>query len=855
MAAGRRRRLLPAWGACVLALAAAPARAQDFPLDDPPVLAGVTGYDLSVPRPDEVLGRKIGTAHSRPEEIVRYFDAVAAASERVRVARHGRTHEGRELLHAVIARPDRLARIDEVRTRNLRLGLAPAETGDEALAAMPAVVFLAYSVHGNEASGSEAAMLALYHLAAGRGPAVEAALENLVIVLDPMLNPDGRDRFVDWVNGNRGAAPVPDPQDREHREPWPGGRTNHYGFDLNRDWLAATQPESRGRLALYHAWRPQVLADFHEMGSGSTFFFQPGVPERVNPATPERARELTERIAAYHAAAFDRLGQPYFSGESFDDYFYGKGSTYPDLNGAVGILFEQASSRALAVETERGTLRYARTIRNQFTASLSTLEAAVALRRDLLAHQRDFYREAAAGQGAWLIDGRASPERGAELVALLERHGIRVHELAGPVEAEGRRFSPGAAWVAPVGQPQGRLLDAVMERTREVPDSIFYDVSAWTLPLAHDIDAVRVGNLARARLGEATSARSREEAAPATERGGVGWLLPWGERSAARALARWLEAGLEARVVADSFRARTERGDLAFPAGTIFLSGPSRPGPAVAIDVSAVLDSVVAVDGAAPVAALSAATPSGPDLGGPSALVLARPRVALLVGAGIPVGRSGEVWHLLSLETGIPVSRIEAERIDDADLERYDVLIVPGGSPGASATAALAERVRAGARLLVLGSAVSWAVREGWLELEERPFDLDSLATSRSWSDLSRFRAAQSVPGTILELRLDPTHPMAWGIGPRLPVMVSNGPFFGPSPSPGVTIGRFSDPPVLSGWLSRARAEQAAGAAAVTVARLGRGRVVGIHADPAFRAAWPGTARLVWNAVLLAAAY
>jgi hypothetical protein len=825
------------------------APAQELPLEDEILLPGVTGYDPSVPRPETVLGRGVGTIHSRPEEVVRYFEAVAGASDRVKVERHGLTPEGRPLLHAIVARPEVLARIDETRTANLRLSLAPDDVSDDALASMPVVVLLAYSVHGNEASGSEAAMLVLYHLAAGRGPGVETVLDDLVVVVDPMLNPDGRDRFVDWVNGNRGEVLVTDPQDREHREPWPGGRTNHYGFDLNRDWLAATQPESRARLTLYHAWRPQVVGDFHEMGSGSTFFFQPGVPERVNPATPERNQELTARIAEYHAAALDRLGQPYYSGESFDDYFYGKGSTYPDLNGAVGILFEQASSRARAVETDRGLLRYERTIRNQFAASLSTLEAAVALRPELLSHQRDFYREAAAGGGAWLIDGRRSRQRGAALVELLERHGIRVYELARRVDAGGRRFEPDSAWVAPIGQPQGRLLDAAMQTTEAAPDSVFYDVSAFTLPLAYDVDAVRTSALQAAWLGDLAGAAEAPQggAPPGT---GVGWLLPWGERSSARALARWLRAGLEARVVSDSFRARTAIGDVSFPAGAVFLGLPSRPGPGRAVDPAVVIDSIVLVDGAEPLAVLSTATPAGPDLGGPSARLLAVPRVALLVGDGVSASRAGDIWYTLSLETGIPVSRIDLASLPDTDLARYDVLILAGGSPGSEATTALAERARTGARLLVLGSAVRWAVREGLLSLNERPFDLDSLAASRAWSDLGLLRAAQDSPGTILDLRLDPTHPLAWGVGDRLPVMVSSGPFFAPSAEPGSTVGRFADVPVLSGWLSRARTEQAAGAAAVTVSRLGQGRVVGIQSDPAFRAAWPGSARLLWNAVL-----
>lgn len=830
------------------------ARGQELPLDDRFVIEGLSAYDPSVPRPEDVLGRRVGEAHSRPEEIVRYFDAVDAASDRVLVRRHGRTHEGRELLHAVVARPEALTRLEQIRAANLDISLAPDDASDGKLAAMPAIVFLSYSVHGNEASGSEASLLALYHLAAGRGPTVDSVLDNLVVVIDPMLNPDGRDRFVDWVNGNRGSVPVADPRDREHREPWPGGRGNHYWFDLNRDWLAATQPESRARLALYHAWRPHVLADFHEMGSGSTFFFQPGVPARVNPATPERNRDLTSRIAAFHAAAFDRLGQAYFSEETFDDYFYGKGSTYPDLNGAVGILFEQASSRALQVETDRGTLSYPRTIRNQVVATLSTLEAAVALRADLLGHQREFYAQAAATDGAWLIDGRRSPGRGRDIVTLLGRHGIRVHALADPVSAGDLRFKPDSAWVVPIGQPQGRLLDAVMRRAEEFPDSVFYDVSTWTLPLAYDLDVARVARVPSRALGAPVDATAEGDPADAPSRDAVGWLLPWGEAPSARAVSRWLRAGLEARVVGRPFVARGERGPERWPAGTVLLAPPSRT-ERDAATLAAVLDSVVRRDGAAPVAVTSTSTPEGPDLGGPSAHELAAPRVALLTGEGISSGRAGEIWHLLSEETGVPVSLLDAGQIEEGDLRRYDVLLVPGGVPGREATEAIAERVRDGARLVALGSAVRWAVREGWLELEERPFDVDSLSGSRPWSDLGLARAAHDVPGTILELRLDPTHPLAWGIGEALPVMVSNGPFYDPAKAPGATVGRFADAPRLSGWLSEARVRQAAGAAAVTVGRLVRGRVVGIHADPAFRGSWPGSARLVWNAVLFAPAY
>ncbi len=238
---------------------------------------GVT-YNESVPRPEEILGYVVGTRHTEPYRVVEYFRVLAETNDRVTVAEHGRTHEDRPLIHAVVTSPRNHARLEDIRDANRALSDAPASLGPGDLEIMPAVVVLGYSVHGNEASGTEAALLTLYHLAAGSGQEIASLLDSLVILIDPMLNPDGRDRFVDWVNRNRGATHTADPQDREHREPWPGGRTNHYWVDLNRDWLPARQPETRARLELYHEWRPQLVADFHEMGGDATYFFQPGIP-------------------------------------------------------------------------------------------------------------------------------------------------------------------------------------------------------------------------------------------------------------------------------------------------------------------------------------------------------------------------------------------------------------------------------------------------------------------------------------------------------------------------------------------------------------------------------------------------
>ena len=339
-----------------------------------PIDISETTFNKSIPKPIDVFNHYLGEQHTRTDQIIEYFYAVANKSNRVVVENHGTTHEGRKLIHAIITSDENQNKLDEILKNNRNISLNPGKISKNTIKKMPVVAYFGYSIHGDEASGSEAAILLLYHLSAGSSISIRNYLNNVVLIIDPMLNPDGRDRFVNWVNGNRGHIPTVDINDREHNQPWPRGRTNHYLFDLNRDWLPATQPESKARLDLYYKWRPQIVVDFHEMGRNRTYFFQPGIPSRNNPNTPKNVFYLTNQLAEYHAEALNNIGSLYYSKQSFDDFYYGKGSTFPDITGAIGILFEQASSRALKTTTSSGELNYAFTIKNHFNASMGTLE-------------------------------------------------------------------------------------------------------------------------------------------------------------------------------------------------------------------------------------------------------------------------------------------------------------------------------------------------------------------------------------------------------------------------------------------------------------------------------------------------
>jgi hypothetical protein len=356
-------------------------------------VADTSQYDPAIPTPQQFFGFQVGEWHLSPEQLHTYLERLDALSDRIAIRSMGGTVEQRPILLLVVTDPEHHRNLERIRQEHLRLSDPAAGTPD--VERMPVFVWMGYSVHGNEASGSNAAALVAYHLAASRSAETEDQLRNAVVLLNPAINPDGMQRFASWVNANRGQHVVSTPSSREHLEPWPGGRGNHYWFDLNRDWMPVVHPESRARIDAYYEWRPNLLTDHHEMGSDATFFFQPGVPSRNHPLAPRGVLVLTTRLASFHAEALDTIGSLYYARESFDDFYVGKGSSYPDMTGAVGILFEQASSRGHAHDTQSGVLTFPFAIRNQFVTSLSSLRGAVAMRKEFLQHQR----QAAAREG------------------------------------------------------------------------------------------------------------------------------------------------------------------------------------------------------------------------------------------------------------------------------------------------------------------------------------------------------------------------------------------------------------------------------------------------------------------------
>jgi hypothetical protein len=847
--------------ACILAaltLVAGSTSAQNLPLSiDTPLPAGTT-YDASIPTPQGVFGHEIGTRHTEPHQVVEYFRALAALSPRVELVEWGYTYEGRRLIHAVVTSETNQRRIEDIRRANLRLSDDPGGVSNSDIASMPAVALMGYSVHGNEASGTEAALLLLYHLAAGSGPSVDAILDNTVVIIDPLFNPDGRARFTNWVNRNRGTVSVADPNHLEHNEPWPGGRTNHYWFDLNRDWLPIVHPESEHRIETFHHWRPQVLTDFHEMGSEATYFFQPGIPSRTNPHTPAINQTLTARIGDYHARALDQIGALYYTRESFDDFYYGKGSTYPDVQGSVGILFEQASSRAIARETGRGILTYAHSVRNQFLTSLSTLDATVSLREDLLRYQRDTYAGAPriAAEStikAFVFDSAEKPVAAAKLAELLGKHRVHVHRLARDLDLSGQRFRAGDSFIVPVDQPQAALIRGTMERMKEFEDSLFYDVSTWTLPLAYGLRHGELTRNAAPYVGERLTGDFRPRGELVGGQSPYAYAIEWGTHYAPRALYRLLDSGVQARLstAPGSYTFGGRRVDL--DRGTIVV--PVQQFGVPEAQVHEMIRTMVAEDYVRVHAMPTGLAIHGPDLGSRGTNLIDLPSIALIVGQGTFANAAGEAWHLLDRRLNIPVTLLESSRISPEALLRYNTILMTGGSYGEISSDALLDWVRSGGRLIASSSAVDWVVRNGLVELTAREVNVDSLVARASFEDLSAARGAHAIGGSIFEVTLDATHPIAYGYGSTVPVFRQGTTFYDVSDTPGTTVGRYSQDPLVSGYISAPRLESSRGAMAVHAQRVGRGRIILFADNPNFRGMWHATEGLFMNAIFFGGSF
>lgn len=817
-------------------------------------------YNPEIPLPITVLGHEVGEWHVTHDKLYFYMKALAKASNRITIHEFARSYENRPLLYLTITSPKNQGKIKEIQQQHLDL-CNPEKSKDLDLENMPAILYQGYSIHGNEASGSNAAILYAYYLAAAQGKEIEKILEETVILLDPCFNPDGVNRFATWVNMHKSKKLNGNPNSRELNEAWPGGRTNHYWFDLNRDWLPVQHPESQGRIKNFHEWKPNILTDHHEMGSNATYFFQPGIPSRTNPLTPQKNQDLTAKIATYHAKFLDEIGSMYYSGESFDDFYYGKGSTYPDINGCIGILFEQASSRGHLHETINGNLTFPFTIKNQFTTSLSTLQAGFELRKELLTFQREFYKNAQKEAKndpikAFVFVDENDKTKTEALVKLLRRHEIIVHETTKDLKADGKTFKKYQAFLVPTNQPQYRLVKAMFEQRTQFQDSLFYDVSAWTLPLAFNmkfatLDAKTYSDdllyKPKFMVNDAISAQIDQKS-------NYAYLFEWKDYNAPFVLNKLLEHGLIAKVASRPFTIETKAGEKTFDYGTILI--PVKNQKLSSDEIYDLLSDYASSWRNVQVYGVSSGlTRKGIDLGSNDFKKIKKPEVLMLVGSGVLSYSAGEIWHLMDQHYEINLTMTEVSNLNSMDLSRYNSIVFVDGNYNrilAAGVSNLRRWTSAGGNLILIKNAISWAEKQGLANVAFKKQDKkeNENPPKRPYESSSRDYGASVTGGAIFETKLDLSHPLAYGYSDEtLPVFRRGNLFLETSENPYASPVIYTNTPLMAGYISDKNLSILKKSAAIIVSGYGSGKVICMADNPNFRAFWHGTNRLFINAV------
>ena len=823
---------------------------------------GVT-YDANVPAFEDHAGYEIGERPVRHSDMLAYLRSLAARSDRISVQTIGYSHERRPILTFTVTSPDNHANLETIRETHL----ARME-GRAAPDAAPMVLWLNFGVHGAETSGMDAAIPVLYHYAAAEGADIEDQLNDAVMIFTVIFNPDGHSRRIDHVETFWSYADNTDMNDAAHNL-WTEARTNHYWFDLNRQWLPLTQPESQAWIAKWHEWKPMVSADYHEMGSNSPYYFHPGEELRRTPLIPERARELTQNIAKRHAAFMDSEARLYSTEQGFDNYYIGKGSTYPQINGALGILFEAGAARGGAVQTERGLVETADNVRTHFRTALTTIQGSLELRSEITAYQRNFFAENArqaqrGGQAGWVFTAEGDPERAARFVRLLRMHDIEVSRLNADMPIEGRTFKAGTSYYVPMAQTNNRMVRGIFERVTDFEENIFYDVSGWTLPLAYDLEYAPVrSSFFRAAPGGGL-ADGAFQPAPAPDRAPYGYVFDWSHTYAPRALNRILAADVMVRTAMEETVVKTTSGDVELGRGAIFV--PLNRQEASRDDIHAIMKTIAAEDGVPVFAAASGLTPvSGRDLGASSTFrVLEEPRVVLAYDGGLSRYDAGEVWWTLDYQHRMPVTLVLKDDLGSLEWDEYTHLVLVGGQKAVldeEQTETVLSWVEDGGTLIATRDAALWAQDEirSRTEAEEQEDEAQEEADTEAedtperldFADMSVRDAEHIIGGAIFATDLDITHPLGFGFANRdLPVH-RNVSFTleRPEDNPYAVPVQYADAPLLTGYASERRLEEIGGTPSVVAQRMGQGAVILMADNPVFRATYPGTEKLFMNAI------
>ncbi|WP_422081112.1 M14 family zinc carboxypeptidase [Ulvibacterium sp.] len=801
-------------------------------------------FATDIPTPQEFLGYGIGEHHTRHDLIVAYLQKLAEVSDRASLQEYGKTHEGRKLVILTVTSPENFSNLTTLKQQHLAF-TDPSKNVSN-YDAVPIFINLGYNVHGNEPSGSEAALLTAYTLVASNHPEIQDYRKNAILFIDPTINPDGRDRHTQWVNMYQGSPEVADPQDAEHNEYWPVGRTNHYWFDLNRDWLLGIHPESRGKLVWYHQWYPNVVTDFHEMGTQSSYFFEPMKTNgSLNPIMPkENYEDLNEMFGNYFAQALDSIGSFYFTKEAFDGTYPGYGSSYPDLQGGLGLLFEQASSRGHRQKTPYGEITFPFTIRNQYTTSIATIKAAVENKAYLRRYQQDFFKSALTNAGKSKIRGYSfgdayDANRTKAFIDKLLLHKIDV-------------YKSGENYVVPTRQPQYRMVQSMFETYEKYRDSVYYDASAWSVANFYNMAYQPLNSVS---LGEKVESTDNLTSLAPVQKSDYAYIIDWDDYNAPALLNQIQHNGL---VVSSSFKPFTAK---IGPNGKEFNYG------ALVVPVSLQKKSTDEVYRIIQQAQQKFQVPAygvptgysikGIDLGSRNIKTIKAPKAAMLIGQGVRSYEAGEVWHLLDTRVGMPITKIPMRNFNRANIDKYNVLVMVSGTYDLTQKQLdkIKDWVNKGNTLITIGTAAKWAIEKKLVleKLTKSEKDSTAIVERKSYVDAPENIGKEQIGGIILKVDLDTTHPLGFGYrDQQIPVYKNNEIWLSPSKNAYATVAQYAKEPHIDGFITQKNMEEfLKPSASLLVSKLGNGRVILFADNPNFRGSWYCTNRLFLNALFL----
>jgi Zinc carboxypeptidase len=805
-------------------------------------------FDKKVKNPSEIFHYAIGEQHTRHEKMIEYLKYLEATTDRVKVLPMGYTNENREQVLVVFSAANNLNKLGNI--RNEHLDFALSKTKVSLAKNLPVVTWLGYNVHGNEPSGGEAAILTAYYLASSEEAEVKTWLSEAVILMEPVINPDGRDRHTTWVNSHKGTPAVADPNDREHTEAWPMGRTNHYWFDLNRDWYLLTQVESQNRLKAYHQWLPNVVTDFHEMGTNATHFFEPTKENAENPLVPKKVyKELNGMFAKYFEKAMNDIGSLYYSKDSFDNFYPGYGSSYPDMQGGLGLLFEQASSRGHVQESQNGNLTFGFTVRNQLVNCLATIKASIDNRELLLKHQQTFFEDilkeaATAKVKAYVVTADQDETKMRAFGDLLLQHKIEFYRPAEDVKIGSNTYKKGSSYSIPMTQQQNLLIKSIFDRPKAFADSLFYDASTWNLALAYGLQHDEL--LTPAKTGTRISQENIKIEAKKIEKSDYAYLMPYTDYNAPKALNLLLKNDANVKV---AFK-KIELEGKSYGYGTILIHVKAQKFDSDALQRK--LQDIHEKTGVEFVPVKTGLSTNGVDLGNNALQKVKTPKAIMLVGQGVTPAEAGEIWHLLDTRIGMPITKVEVQYFNRISLSQYTTLVLVSGQYDKAFAPKIKAFVQNGGTVIALKTGSEWLIKNDVCKeklIESKP-DTSRKAARVPYEIYPNIEGAKITGGAIFETELDLSHPIGFGFTTsKLAIYRNNNTIFERSPIPDSSPLLYTSKPWLCGYVHPETLKKIANSSAINIVKEGAGTCILFSDNPNFRATWYGTNKLFLNAL------